>query len=98
MSKVKKKWQGLHADRYEREPLELEFAREFQNFCESASGPGRHPDHLDYLLSPDQNLGNIQLAGTRDRQVAATVIQWLGSTVGQHWLRGVQAKEAACGD
>lgn len=90
MSSVKKKWQGLFAERYEREPLELKFAHEFQKLCEGVSGSGRHPDHLDYLLSPDQE--RVTLAGDRDRLVATTVIQWLGSVVGQQWLQGVQGK------
>ena len=85
--KIKKGWQGLHANRYSREPLERAYAAAWQKFCEGANSPGGHPDHLDYLLSTDQS--HPVLTGTRDREVACTVIQWLGSTVGQQFVSDV---------
>jgi hypothetical protein len=41
---------------------------------------------LDYLLAKDCNFPNGEVTA-RDREVAATVIQWLGSSVGQCFLR-----------
>ena len=84
---VKKKWQGLHANRYKREPLEKKFALAFQEFCEAASATRSRPDHLDYLLSESNT--SPDLVSDRDRQVAATIIQWLGSPVGSQWVKGV---------
>lgn len=40
-------------------------------------------DLLAYLLGSDNHPGNVS---ERDAQVAATVIQWLGSNVGQNFL------------
>ena len=47
---------------------------------------------LDYLLAKDPNhpMGEVT---DRDREVAATVIQWLGSPVGQSFLIDVEIKE-----
>jgi hypothetical protein len=49
---------------------------------------------LSYLLDP-QNRGSSAHVSDRDRMVAATVIQWLGSPVGQNFLRelGYEKKE-----
>ena len=46
---------------------------------------------LDYLLAEDNNrpMGEVT---ERDRMVAATVIQWLGSPVGEGFLQDVAAK------
>ena len=43
---------------------------------------------LDYLLAKDPNHPNDE-ATERDFQVARSVIQWLGSPVGQSFLREV---------
>ncbi len=46
---------------------------------------------LEYLLGSDNQKGNVT---ERDAQVAATVIQWLGTAVGQSFMEKVQFKVA----
>jgi hypothetical protein len=66
---------GLHQHRLKQNPEEMRFAEAWEKFCRGG--------HLEYLLSPD----NSRLIPTkRDVVVAATVIQWLGSSVGEFWL------------
>lgn len=88
--KVKKAWRGLHANRYQREALERAYALAWQLHCtEKISVSGNRPDMLDYLLATDQSHPVVARASDRDREVAATVIQWLGSPVGQGFVQGV---------
>lgn len=73
---------GLHADRFGREPEERRFAEAWDAInrrlgvvqvrtLEAMLGDGLRPAEVT----------------ARERQVAATVIQWLGSPIGQEWLR-----------
>lgn len=76
MSKV----QGLNSHRLEYNPLENKFAEtwEQQNTVGST---------LAYILSGPKNVRSD--ISERDEVVAATVIQWLGSPVGQCFLEDV---------
>ena len=78
---------GLNWSRLTREPLELAFARVWDRYNTRPNRDGRQA--LDYLLAEDPNEPRDE-ATDRDRQVAATVIQWLGSAVGQGFLIEVQ--------
>jgi hypothetical protein len=71
--------QGLHQHRFPDNPEEQRFAKHWETYND------RFPGTLDYLLSKD-NRPAVE-ASDRDREVAATVIQWLGSPVGQGFLR-----------
>ena len=51
-------------------------------------------DTLSYLLSPT-NQPDWADVSTRDAQVAATVLPWLGSPVGYAWIREMVAKMEA---
>lgn len=74
---MKKKYEGLHAHRYAREPDEKKFAEEW------ALQNEQHQT-LAYLLGD----GSKRVEPTaHDHRVAATVVQWLGSPVGQAFLR-----------
>lgn len=92
---VKKGFQGANAHRYQREPLERAFAEQWQA---SNDGPmGRVRTTLDYLLD-STNRGNPDPPLTdRDWLVANTVIQWLGSPVGQNFLVSVLAGPEGAG-
>lgn len=71
---------GLHSHRFVDNPAEKRFAdawREHQS--------GRTLDYL--LLCPLVDQHQVMPATERDELVAATVIQWLGSPVGQAFLR-----------
>lgn len=81
MNKIKKRYQGMNSFRYKENPLEHRFAKEWQKL--EAQGRGM----LAYLLD-DTNRGNGPVS-PRDELVAATVIQWLGSPVGQGFLSSV---------
>jgi len=74
------KHKGLSTYRLADNPLE-------QRFAEAWESMQQRGNILDYLLSPTNRLDTT--ATERDKIVAATVIQWLGSPVGQTFLRDV---------
>lgn len=93
-AQVSPTFQGMHTHRYQDNPAELAAARLWE--LENTSGqslsrePGKlaaswHEEHslLGYLLSRD-NRGIHP--STRNWLVASTVIQWLGSPVGQTFV------------
>lgn len=88
MSRIKKKHQGLSADRYKNNPLEKRFAEEWQLYNEA-----RSHDTLAYLLDPSGQLFDPIEPSKNDRRVANTVIQWLGSPIGMHFVLGVLVKD-----
>jgi hypothetical protein len=61
-----------------------------QNTARAGTSEGRGT--LDYLLAKDCNypMGEVT---NRDREVAATVIQWLGSPVGQSFVKECQQQK-----
>lgn len=67
---------GLHTHRFRREPDEEAAAVEWEK-------TNRLSRTLDHLLGDGQKPA---IPSARDREVAATVIQWLGSPVGQGFL------------
>lgn len=67
---------GLHKHRLRDNPEEKRFADAWQK--QDAAG-----NTLAHLLSETSWPADVT---PRDRLVAATVMQWLGSPVGQHWL------------
>lgn len=73
---------GFHTHRFADNPEE-------QRFAEMWTRMGLDGSNLDYLLTSVENHdnGRLEPASARDRQVAATIIQWLGSPVGQGFLR-----------
>ena len=76
---------GLHRHRLSREPMEKAFSEawERENF------PDKRRKLLDDLLGDGTCDGHQPFASARDWEVASTVIQWLGSPVGQAFVRGV---------
>lgn len=66
---------GLHTHRFRDNPEEERFAKAWADLGDR---------HLDCLLD---GADVYQPATDRERVVAATVIQWLGSPVGQGFLR-----------
>lgn len=58
------------------------FAEEWQRFNK---GPDKYLTQLAWMLSRDQRF--IMPPSPRDYEVAATVIQWLGTEGGQSWLQ-----------
>ncbi len=87
--KVKKQWQGIHAYRLKNEPLEEAFAVAWQKFCEGKNPVEGERTNLDYLLD---NEDVPPLISARDREVANTIIQWLGSPVGRWFVDDVMKK------
>lgn len=79
---------GVSQFRFASNPSEKTFAEHWERInvsrFEGLDGKGV----LDYLLAKDPNYPKDEVT-ERDRQVAATVIQWLGSPVGTHFLREV---------
>ena len=68
---------GLHEYRFKQNPEERRFAKAWKKFA---------ANNLGHLLHVGDQKGRPPDPNDRDAQVAATVIQWLGSPVGQHWL------------
>jgi hypothetical protein len=81
---------GKHQYRFKDNPLEEKFAKgwEMQNSTDL-----RSYGTLEYLLADDSNYPKCDEVSERDRLVAATVIQWLGSPVGQSFIRGIMEDE-----
>lgn len=75
---------GLSQRRFKDNPMEQKFAQVWEDF-NSSEGRLDGRGTLDYLLAADCNRPDGEVT-ERDRQVAATVIQWLGSPVGQYFL------------
>lgn len=70
---------GLYHNRLEREPLEKAFAEAWEKL-----NPAKERGLLVGLLK--------NRSFSRDKEVAATIIQWLGSSVGQDFIKSVQRK------
>jgi hypothetical protein len=80
---VKKLYQGMSFNRTKREPLERALAIAWQESQERSHT-------LEYLLSGGANR-RVDVSD-RDHLVAATIIQWLGSPVGQAFLEDAKKK------
>ncbi|MBE3143813.1 MAG: hypothetical protein IMZ61_07815 [Planctomycetes bacterium] len=81
---------GLHQYRFKDNPLEEAFALAWDQINRSyvdnkLDGRGT----LDYLLAKNCNDPRGEVT-PRDREVAATVIQWLGSPIGQSFIQEIQ--------
>jgi hypothetical protein len=83
MPKIKKKWQGKSPHRYEDNPLEKEFAWAWQEANDRFGSCT-----LDYMMNGVES-GRPAVATDEQRIVANTVIQWLGTPVGQCFLEKV---------
>lgn len=81
--RLKTAYKGLHTYRFADNPLEARFAKLWQVWN---SQPTCEHALLGYLLSKDNRREPVS---NRDAQVAATVIQWLGSLVGTSFLSEV---------
>lgn len=84
-TRLKKAWTGNSPHRLERERLERAFAQEWQEQNETSHT-------LDYMLSDETNRCKSELVSDRDRFVACTFAQWLGSPVGQCFLAAVKKR------
>ena len=86
------KLQGLNHGRTQREATEKAFVEVWRKINEEASGPINDFPHrlLEHILSPNQP--QMEVISDRDVVVAETVIQWLGSNVGQNFLKEVVNK------
>ena len=84
--RLRKYNKGLHAARYGREPEERRFANAWNDINNPPDETGEHT--LKYLLTPPEEHVSSPVQPTdRDYLVAATVVQWLGSPVGQFFLQ-----------
>ncbi len=77
--------EGISLNRINSNPLEHRFAVAWEELNTDEVGHLNGRGTLDYMLSPT-NRPDGEVA-ERDRVVAATVIQWLGSPVGQRFLK-----------
>jgi hypothetical protein len=89
MKPVPKEWRGLHTLRYRDNPLEQRFATEWANL-NKVDDPGRTT--LAYMLCVGDQRHPLPPTD-RERTVASTVVQWLGSPVGSRWVLGVLAND-----
>jgi hypothetical protein len=87
--RIKKKFQGYSANRYSREPLEKIFAECWQEENTQLAVRNCTLDHL-WSASTDESYTEVQ--GDDMHKLAATLIQWLGSPVGQGFLANVIQK------
>ena len=80
---------GLHQNRFKSNPLEEIYAMAWD--LKNTPAPGSPIGLLDYILAKDNNCPAGEVSD-RDREVTATIIQWLGSPVGQNFISECQAK------
>jgi hypothetical protein len=73
------KYKGMHTHRFRDNPEEERFAIAWDE-------QNRHGNNLAHMLDT-RHSGRPVEPSDRDRVVASTVIQWLGSPVGQAFLR-----------
>ena len=78
--KIKKKYRGMSPHRYKENPLEKRFAEAWQEWNEEGRG------FLTYLMDETNRGEPNPPLSDRDYLVAATVVQWFGSPVGQGCL------------
>jgi hypothetical protein len=82
--------QGRHRRRCREHPEEQRFAAAWESINAEPGCPGTHT--LSYLLG--DGCQQVQLTA-REAQVAASVVQWLGSPVGQAFLRDLGYEKSA---
>jgi hypothetical protein len=75
---MKKRHRGLHEHRFKENPEERRFAEAWAKQNEDGKTLAHLLDANGRSWPPDPS--------DRDYEVAATVVQWLGSPVGQRWL------------
>ena len=86
--KLLPKHKGLNPYRLASNLLETRFAEAWQTLNETASGPNKGADTVDYILhTGEQHFPKH--CSERDRKVANSIIQWLGSPVGESFVRSV---------
>ena len=84
---IPKRHLGANPHRLKSNPDELAMAKAWFEFIERGQAMAqRRPDAVDNLLDSGKKVPYVDLASDRDRQVAATVIQWLGSPVGRDFI------------
>lgn len=84
---IHKRHLGVNHHRLKSNPDELAMAKAWVKFIEGGQAmPDRRPDAVDSLLDSGQACPHVNLASDRDRQVAATIVQWLGSPVGRCFI------------
>lgn len=79
---------GRQQYRFKQNPLEKKIAFNWNEINTDIYGNLDGSGVLDYLMAENTNHPNGEVTD-RDRMVAATVIQWLGSPVGQSFLTQV---------
>lgn len=82
---------GLHQYRFKDNPLEKAFAEAWERENTTKGGAMEGRGYLDYLLAEDCNCPRGEVTD-RDRVVAATVVQWLGSPIGQCFIKECQGE------
>jgi len=88
---IKKKFRGYSFHRIAREPLERIFVELWQKQNDVES-PGRSNALLDFMLAEDHSKNCFMSRSDEEHKIAATVIQWLGTPVGQGFLRDVMQR------
>ena len=78
---------GKNANRLEANPVEKKFAEAWDEMNDLSRQGSLGT--LNWLLAEDPNWAKDGEVTPRDRMVAATVIQWLGSPVGQYFLKHI---------
>lgn len=80
---------GLNTHRFGDNPIEEIFAKLWEE--ENVKQLGKPNGLLEYLISSRVN--EAEPVTAREAQVAATIIQWLGSPVGQSFLQIAEEKK-----
>ena len=84
MSDIPKKYRGTQFGRTSHSSRELQLARAWARMNASAF---HKSSFLAHLMTFETRNASVEDVSERDHIVAATVIQWLGSPVGQQFLK-----------
>jgi len=74
---------GKNTHRFKDNPLEERYAKAWESINTDRNST------IEYILARDINKPQQGEVSKRDREVAASVIQWLGSPVGNSFVREV---------
>ena len=80
---------GINTNRLRSNPAEKIFATNWEELNTDVYGKLGREGILDFILAKEANNPKGEVSN-RDREVAASVVQWMGSPVGLMFLKQVQ--------
>ena len=80
---------GINTNRFRSNPTEKIFAIKWEEINTDVHGKLNNESVLDFIMANESGHPKGEVSN-RDREVAASVIQWMGSPIGLMFLKQVQ--------